>query len=101
LADATPHAHALKKNSNCLWSRRIVSSNDTLNAGPRMWRCRAQAWGRNSGNVTNSERRISRQRAVLAPKEREAGLVDRVSEIAHGLGFGAAFAFGISWRIVF
>ena len=38
----------------------------------------AQAWGEKSGTVTNSERRISRQRAFLAaPGEGEAGLVDR------------------------
>ncbi len=39
-------------------------SNDTINSGAHLL-LPAQAWGEKSGTVTNSERRISRQRAFL------------------------------------
>ena len=53
----------------------------------------AQAWGEKSGTVTNSERRISRQRAFLpSPGEVQAGLVDG-ERGRTTLGFGAAFDF--------
>src|SRR5947207_13032735 len=42
-----------------------VRSNDTVEAGPHVL-LPALAWGEKSGTVTNSERRISRQRAFLA-----------------------------------
>lgn len=42
-----------------------VLSNDTINSGAHLL-LPAQAWGEKSGSVTNSERRISRQRAFLA-----------------------------------
>ena len=46
----------------------------------------AAAWGEKDGTVTNSERRISRQRALPAATGRgEAGLVDRhTGRQAHG-----------------
>ena len=45
----------------------------------------ALAWGEKDGTVTNSERRISRQRAFLPPPARRARLVDRrASRPAHG-----------------
>ena len=43
-----------------------VASNDTINNGAHLL-LPAQAWGEKSGTVTNSERRISRQRAFLPP----------------------------------
>ncbi len=51
----------------------------------------AAAWGEKDGTVTNSERRISRQRGFL-PLAGEA-MPDWwvVSEVARRLGFGAAF----------
>ena len=53
----------------------------------------ALAWGEKSGTVTNSERRISRQRAFLpAPGEARPDWWI-VSEVAKRLGFGAAFDF--------
>ena len=47
----------------------------------------AAAWGEKDGTVTNSERRISRQRAFLPlPGDAQAGLVDRRrGRAAHGL----------------
>jgi assimilatory nitrate reductase catalytic subunit len=69
-----------------------VRSNDTVNAGAHVL-LPAQAWGEKSGTVTNSERRISRQRAFLpAPGEAKPDWWI-VSEVAERLGFGSAFAF--------
>jgi assimilatory nitrate reductase catalytic subunit len=69
-----------------------VRSNDTVNAGAHVV-LPAQAWGEKSGTVTNSERRISRQRAFLdAPGEAKPDWW-MVGEVAKRLGFGAAFEF--------
>src|SRR4051795_10466391 len=69
-----------------------VRSNDTVNAGAHVL-LPAQAWGEKSGTVTNSERRVSRQRAFLdAPGEAKPDWWI-VAEVARRLGFGAAFGF--------
>src|SRR5580698_3058970 len=69
-----------------------VRSNDTVNAGAHVL-LPALAWGEKSGTVTNSERRISRQRAFLpAPGEAKPDWWI-VGEVARRLGFGAAFDF--------
>lgn len=53
----------------------------------------AMAWGEKDGTVTNSERRISRQKAFLdAPGEVKADWW-QICEVAKRLGFGDAFAF--------
>ncbi len=69
-----------------------VLSNDTLAAKPHLI-LPAAAWGEKDGTVTNSERRISRQRAFLdLPGEvRPDWWI--LCETARRLGFGAAFAF--------
>jgi len=69
-----------------------VRSNDTVNAGAHVL-LPAQAWGEKSGTVTNSERRISRQRAFLDPPGETRPDWWIVSEVAKRLGFGAAFDF--------
>ncbi|HXL14027.1 MAG TPA: molybdopterin-dependent oxidoreductase [Bradyrhizobium sp.] len=69
-----------------------VSSNDTVNAGAHVM-LPAQAWGEKSGTVTNSERRISRQRAFLASPGEAKPDWWIVGEVAKRLGFGAAFAY--------
>jgi assimilatory nitrate reductase catalytic subunit len=69
-----------------------VRSNDTVNAGAHVL-LPAQAWGEKSGTVTNSERRISRQRAFLdAPGEAKPDWW-MLSEVAKRLGFAQAFNF--------
>jgi len=69
-----------------------VRSNDTVDAGAHVL-LPALAWGEKSGTVTNSERRISRQRAFLpAPGEARPDWWI-LSEVAKRLGFGAAFQF--------
>jgi assimilatory nitrate reductase catalytic subunit len=70
-----------------------VRSNDTVNAGAHVL-LPAQAWGEKSGTVTNSERRISRQRAFLTPPGESKPDWWIVSEVAKRLGFATAFDFG-------
>ncbi|MBP2171149.1 assimilatory nitrate reductase catalytic subunit [Erwinia toletana] len=54
----------------------------------------AQGWGEKNGTVTNSERRISRQRGfVAAPGEAKPDWW-MIAAVAQRMGFGAAFA----WR---
>ena len=76
LPDADAARAALKKLELFVVSEN-VRSNDTVKSGAHVL-LPAQAWGEKSGTVTNSERRISRQRAFLDAAGRgEAGLVDR------------------------
>jgi assimilatory nitrate reductase catalytic subunit len=74
-----------------------VLSNDTVNAGAHML-LPAAAWGEKDGTVTNSERRISRQRAFL-PLPGEARPDWRiVSDVALRLGFTEAFGVHLARR---
>jgi assimilatory nitrate reductase catalytic subunit len=92
LPDADAALAALKKLDLFIVSEN-VRSNDTVEAGAHVL-LPAQAWGEKSGTVTNSERRISRQRAFLtAPGEAKPDWWI-VSEVAKRLGFSAAFDFG-------
>ena len=52
----------------------------------------ALAWGEKSGTVTNSERRISRQRAFMPPPGEARADWWIVARVAQALGFGSAFA---------
>ncbi len=89
LPDADGVREALKKLELFVVSEN-VSANDTVNSGAHVL-LPALAWGEKSGTVTNSERRISRQRAFLpAPGEARPDWWI-VSEVAKRLGFGAAF----------
>ncbi len=53
----------------------------------------AAAWGEKSGTVTNSERRISRQRTFLAAPGDAKPDWWLVTEVARRMGFGAAFSY--------
>jgi assimilatory nitrate reductase catalytic subunit len=91
LPDADAARAALKKLELFVVSEN-VRSNDTVGAGPHVL-LPAQAWGEKSGTVTNSERRISRQRSFLkSPGEAKPDWWI-VGEVARRLGFGAAFEF--------
>jgi assimilatory nitrate reductase catalytic subunit len=69
-----------------------VRSNDTVNAGAHVL-LPAAAWGEKEGTVTNSERRISRQRAFLPlPGEAKPDWLI-VTEVARRMGFAEAFAY--------
>jgi assimilatory nitrate reductase catalytic subunit len=92
LPDADVVREALKKLELFIVSENVIA-NDTVAAGPHVL-LPAQAWGEKSGTVTNSERRISRQRAFLpSPGECRPDWW-MVSEVARRLGYGAAFNFG-------
>ena len=91
LPDADAVRKALGKLELFVVSENVLS-NDTVNSGAHVL-LPAHAWGEKSGTVTNSERRISRQRAFLdAPGESKPDWWI-VGEIAKRLGFGDAFAF--------
>jgi len=51
----------------------------------------ATAWGEKDGTVTNSERRVSRQRAFLPPPGEARPDWWMVNEVARRMGFGAHF----------
>jgi assimilatory nitrate reductase catalytic subunit len=91
LPDADVARAALKKLELFVVSEN-VGSNDTVASGAHVL-LPAQAWGEKSGTVTNSERRISRQRAFLEPPGETRPDWWIVSEVASRLGFGAAFNF--------
>ena len=63
-----------------------VLSNDTVNAGAHML-LPASAWGEKDGTVTNSERRVSRQRAFLSPPGEIRPDWWIVAHIARRMGF--------------
>ena len=66
--------------------------NDTVEAGAHVL-LPAAAWGEKDGTVTNSERRVSRQRAFLpSPGEAQPDWWI-VSEVAGRLGFAQAFGY--------
>ena len=54
----------------------------------------ATAWGEKEGTVTNSERRISRQRAFLTPPGEARADWWQLAEVARRMGFSAGFG----WR---
>ncbi len=80
---------ALKKLELFVVSENVVS-NDTIEAGAQVL-LPAAAWGEKDGTVTNSERRISRQRAFLPLPGETRPDWWIVNEVARRLGFGAEF----------
>jgi assimilatory nitrate reductase catalytic subunit len=69
-----------------------LASTDTTSAGAHVL-LPASAWGEKDGAVTNSERRISRQRAFLpAPGEAKPDW-EHIQLVAQRMGFGAGFAY--------
>src|SRR6201999_2230579 len=91
LPDADGVREALKKLELFVVSEN-VRSNDTVDAGAHVL-LPALAWGEKSGTVTNSERRISRQRSFLAAPGEARPDWWSVSEVAKRLGFGSAFEY--------
>ena len=82
---------ALRKLDLFVVSDNVVKT-DTIDAGAHVL-LPAAAWGEKDGTVTNSERRVSRQRAFLPLPGEARPDWWIVSEVAHRLGFGAAFAY--------
>ncbi|MGE9009660.1 molybdopterin-dependent oxidoreductase [Leptospira interrogans] len=91
LPNADAISAALKKLELFVVSENVVT-NDTVDAGAQVL-FPAQAWGEKSGTVTNSERRISRQRAFLSSPGEARPDWWIIGEVARRLGFGAAFNF--------
>ena len=92
-AVSLPRAGAMRaalKNLDLFVVSENVLSNDTVDAGAQVL-LPAAAWGEKDGTVTNSERRISRQRAFLPPPGEARPDWWIVSEVARRLDFGAAF----------
>ncbi|GJD94314.1 nitrate reductase [Methylobacterium iners] len=74
-------------------SEAVADSDTARAAGRTTVLLPALAWGEKDGTVTNSERRISRQRCFLeAPGEARADWAV-LSDVGRRLGFGGAFAF--------
>ncbi len=69
-----------------------VRSNDSVNAVAHVL-LPAQAWGEKSGTVTNSERRISRQRQFVEAAGEAKPDWWIVGEVAKRLGYADAFSF--------
>jgi len=82
---------ALRKLDLFVVSDNVVNT-DTIEAGAHVL-FPAAAWGEKDGTVTNSERRVSRQRAFLPLPGEARPDWWILSEIAQRLGFGNAFAY--------
>lgn len=80
---------ALRKLDLLIVSENVIA-NDTVTAGAHIL-LPAAAWGEKDGTVTNSERRISRQRAFLPPPGEAKPDWWMVTEVARRMGFGEAF----------
>jgi assimilatory nitrate reductase catalytic subunit len=69
-----------------------VLSNDTVESGAHIL-LPAAAWGEKDGTVTNSERRISRQRSFLPAPGEAMPDWKIVCKVAACMGFGSSFAY--------
>ncbi|MDB5596974.1 MAG: assimilatory nitrate reductase alpha subunit apoprotein [Hyphomicrobiales bacterium] len=86
------HVRAAMKRLDLFVVSEVMRSNDTVNCGAHVL-LPAAAWAEKDGTVTNSERRISRQRSFLALPGDVRPDWWIVCEVAKRLGFGDAFAF--------
>ncbi|MCH4811765.1 nitrate reductase [Halomonas neptunia] len=59
----------------------------------------ASGWSEKDGTVTNSERRISRQRGMLAPPGEARHDWWIIAEVAKRMGFAEAFGYSHPWEI--
>jgi assimilatory nitrate reductase catalytic subunit len=94
LPRASAVAEALGKLELLVVSENVLL-NDTVQNGAHVL-LPAAAWGEKDGTVTNSERRISRQRAFLFPPGEAKPDWKIVSEVAARMGFASAFAYASS-----
>ncbi|MCC7254194.1 nitrate reductase [Hyphomicrobium sp.] len=70
----------------------VVANTDTIAAGPHVL-LPASGWGEKDGTVTNSERRISRQRAFLPQAGEAKPDWWIIAEVAKRMGFSEAFSY--------
>ena len=97
-AASLPRADAVRvalAKLDCFVVSENMASTDTVTAGAHI-RLPAAAWGEKDGTVTNSERRISRQRPFLALPGQARPDWWAIAQVARRLGHGEAFA----WRTV-
>jgi assimilatory nitrate reductase catalytic subunit len=85
LPNADAAVRALGKLDLCVISENVLS-NDTVRASNGVL-LPASAWGEKDGTVTNSERRISRQRTFLSPAGEAKPDWWAISQVAQRLGF--------------
>ena len=97
LPRAARRARGACASSICSSSRRMCCRNDTVNAGAHIL-LPAAAWGEKDGTVTNSERRISRQRPFLPLPGEARPDWWIVAQVARRMGFGDAFAYRLRGR---
>ncbi len=74
-----------------------VANNDTLAYADVI--LPSQGWGEKDGTVTNSERRISRQRAFMTPHADAKADWWMIKEVAQRMGFGNAFNYQTAGQI--
>lgn len=74
-----------------------AASNDTLNYADIV--LPATGWSEKNGTVTNSERRISRQRGLLNPAGEAKHDWQIISMVARAMGFEEAFDYQHPWQI--
>lgn len=86
------HARSALRKLDLFVVSEVMRSNDTVNSGAQIL-LPAAAWGEKDGTVTNSERRISRQRPFLALPGEARPDWRIVCDVAKRLGFGDAFAY--------
>lgn len=91
LPDAEAVRDALRKLELFVVSENVLS-NDTVNCGAQIL-LPAAAWGEKDGTVTNSERRISRQRKFLPLPGEARPDWQIVSDVAARMGFSETFSF--------
>ncbi len=70
----------------------VVANTDTIKAGAHVL-LPAAGWGEKEGTVTNSERRVSRQRAFLTQAGEAKPDWWIISEVAKRMGFADAFSY--------
>lgn len=88
-AATLPRADAVRKalrNLDLFVISEALASTDTTQAGAHVL-LPASAWGEKDGSVTNSERRISRQRAFLPPPGEAKPDWEHVALVARRMGF--------------
>ena len=93
-AVSMPRAGAMRnalKNLELFVVSENVMSNDTVDTAHLL--LPAAAWGEKDGTVTNSERRISRQRAFLSPPGEARPDWWIVTQVARRMGFADAFGY--------
>ncbi|MCI0598294.1 MAG: molybdopterin-dependent oxidoreductase [Beijerinckiaceae bacterium] len=86
------HVRAALRKLDLLVISDNVRSTDTTSVGPHVL-LPATAWGEKDGTVTNSERRVSRQRAFMSSAGEARPDWWAVSEVAKRMGFGTAFEY--------